>query len=113
MAVSSRTQNSIGLPDNAYTEPSPQEVFNPYVPDETIAHEITLRSVSIGLAMAVVFMLSVSCLGMDVGTVFEDDPWRALWFHHNDVQCLVRGCCFSLHPGRTDDGGKSLYGIQA
>lgn len=59
------------LPDNAYSELGPGEVYTPYVAPETQTFEVTLRSLGIGLIMAVIFTLSAAYLGMKVGQVFE------------------------------------------
>ncbi len=59
------------LPGNAYTELGPGEIYHPYVGADERVFEVTIRSVLIGLAMAVVFTLSATYLGMKVGQVFE------------------------------------------
>jgi putative OPT family oligopeptide transporter len=59
------------LPGNAYSELAHGETYHPYVPADVRTFEVTLRSVLIGLVMAIVFTLSAAYLGMKVGQVFE------------------------------------------
>lgn len=59
------------LPSNAYSELTPGKKYHPYISPETLTFEVTLRSVGIGLAMAIIFTLSAAYLGMKVGQVFE------------------------------------------
>jgi len=72
MPATAREMESIKrLPSNAYSELGPGEVYHPLVPAEGMTFEVTLRSVTLGLIMAVVFTLSAAYLGMKVGQVFE------------------------------------------
>lgn len=59
------------LPGNAYSEMAPGEVYHPYVAADVQTFEVTLRSVGVGLIMALIFTLSAAYLGMKVGQVFE------------------------------------------
>ncbi len=59
------------LPPNAYTELKPGEKYIPVVPAEKIIPEITSRSVTFGVLMAIIFSFSAAYLGLKVGQVFE------------------------------------------
>ena len=59
------------LPDNAYRELKPGEVYNPLMgPDKTYP-EVNVWSVMWGLLMAVLFSAAAAYLGLRVGQVFE------------------------------------------
>ena len=59
------------LPDNAYRELKPGEVYNPLMgPDKTFP-EVNVWSVMWGLLMAVLFSAAAAYLGLRVGQVFE------------------------------------------
>lgn len=60
-----------GLPGNAYTPLAEGETYIPYVPADKAAQEITLRSVGIGVVMAILFSFSACYLGLVAGQVFE------------------------------------------
>jgi len=60
-----------GLPENAYTELKPGEVYRPLMPPETTPREITPYSVIWGLLMAVLFSAAAAYLGLKIGQVFE------------------------------------------
>jgi putative OPT family oligopeptide transporter len=59
------------LPSNAYSELGLGEEYQSYVPSGVVELEVTLRSVGLGLIMALIFTLSAAYLGMKVGQVFE------------------------------------------
>lgn len=59
------------LPDNAYKPLGPGETYTPYVPAIKLIPEVTLRSVAIGLIMAIVFTAAAAYLGLKIGQVFE------------------------------------------
>jgi putative OPT family oligopeptide transporter len=60
-----------GLPPNAYTELKSGETYEPIVgPDKPIS-EITIRSVLIGMIMAVLFSGAAAFLGLKIAQVFE------------------------------------------
>ncbi|MEW6455702.1 MAG: oligopeptide transporter, OPT family [Acidobacteriota bacterium] len=60
-----------GLPPEAYRELKPGEKYISYVPSESLIHEISIRSVTLGLIMSLFFTFSASYLGLKVGQVFE------------------------------------------
>lgn len=60
-----------GLPENAFRELKPGEVYNPLMsPDKKYA-EVNIWSVSWGIAMAILFSAAAAYLGLKVGQVFE------------------------------------------
>lgn len=59
------------LPENAYKVLKPGEEYTPYIPAGKLIPEITLRSVVIGLLMAVLFTGAAAYLGLKIGQVFE------------------------------------------
>jgi len=59
------------LPANAYQVLESGEKYIPYVPTEKAVPEITTRSVTLGLLMAVLFTAAAAYLGLKIGQVFE------------------------------------------
>lgn len=59
------------LPPNAYKPLAPGETYVPYVPAESAIPEVTIRSVVIGMIMAVIFTAAAAYLGLKIGQVFE------------------------------------------
>jgi putative OPT family oligopeptide transporter len=59
------------LPANAYQVLESGEKYIPYVPTEKAIPEITTRSVTLGLLMAVLFTAAAAYLGLKIGQVFE------------------------------------------
>jgi putative OPT family oligopeptide transporter len=59
------------LPANAYQVLGPGEEYIPYVPTGRTIPEITSRSVTLGLLMAVLFTAAAAYLGLKIGQVFE------------------------------------------
>ena len=69
--LNDEVQESMNLPENAFTELKPGEEYVPPMrPDKTF-HEATGYSVSMGLIMAVIFSAAAAYLGLKVGQVFE------------------------------------------
>ncbi|MBN1781455.1 oligopeptide transporter, OPT family [bacterium] len=68
---SHQSQEIKGLPSNAYTPLKKGETYVPYVPADKSMHEITARSVIIGVVMAIVFSFAACYLGLVAGQVFE------------------------------------------
>lgn len=60
-----------GLPENAYTELKPGEEYNPVMPANKVVPEVNVRSVLMGLLMAIVFSAAAAYLGLKIGQVFE------------------------------------------
>jgi putative OPT family oligopeptide transporter len=60
-----------GLPKNAYTPLKDKEKYIPYIPSEKKIPEITVRSVLLGVLMAVLFSFAACYLGLVAGQVFE------------------------------------------
>jgi len=59
------------LPSNAYRPLKPGEEYIPFVPADKVIPEVTIRSVSVGLLMAVIFTAAAAYLGLKIGQVFE------------------------------------------
>ena len=59
------------LPDNAYRELKPGEVYKPIMPANSKPWEVTTYSVVFGIIMAIVFSAAAAYLGLKVGQVFE------------------------------------------
>ncbi len=60
-----------GLPENAYRVLEPGEEYVPYIPAGKKIPEVTIRSVFIGILMAVLFTAAAAYLGLKIGQVFE------------------------------------------
>ncbi len=60
-----------GLPGNAYSELKPGEEYKPVMPANKAVPEVNLRSVLLGLLMAVIFSAAAAYLGLKIGQVFE------------------------------------------
>lgn len=60
-----------GLPENAYRELKPGEVYEPIIGSDQKIPEVTARSIVIGLIMAVIFSGACAFLGLKIGQVFE------------------------------------------
>ena len=60
-----------GLPSNAYTPLKEGEEYIPYVPTDKVIPEVTVRSVGIGVVMAILFSFAACYLGLVAGQVFE------------------------------------------
>jgi len=60
-----------GLPANAYTELKPGEEYKPIMAANKVYPEVNLRSVLMGLLMAVIFSAAAAYLGLKIGQVFE------------------------------------------
>lgn len=70
--MSEHTSGSIkGLPENAFKELKPGEVYKPLMPAESTPAEITPYSVIWGLLMAMLFSAAAAYLGLKIGQVFE------------------------------------------
>ncbi|MCD8030343.1 MAG: oligopeptide transporter, OPT family [Bacteroides sp.] len=60
-----------GLPENAFRELKPGEVYNPLMSPDKAYPEVNLWSVLWGIAMAILFSAAAAYLGLKVGQVFE------------------------------------------
>ena len=60
-----------GLPENAYKELAPGEVYEPIVGAAQKVPEITMRSVLLGVLMSALFSAAAAYLGLKIGQVFE------------------------------------------
>lgn len=60
-----------GLPENAFRELKPGEVYNPLMSPDKKYTEVNFWSVSWGIAMAILFSAAAAYLGLKVGQVFE------------------------------------------
>ena len=64
-------QQKIGLPENANRELKPGEVYHPVMSPDKTYPEVNVRSVSLGVIMAILFSAAAAYLGLKVGQVFE------------------------------------------
>lgn len=60
-----------GLPENAFRELKPGEVYNPLMSPDKKYSEVNIWSVSWGILMAILFSAAAAYLGLKVGQVFE------------------------------------------
>ena len=60
-----------GLPENAFRELKPGEVYNPLMSPGKNYPEVNVWSVTWGIAMAILFSAAAAYLGLKVGQVFE------------------------------------------
>ena len=60
-----------GLPENAFRELKPGEVYNPLMSPHKEYPEVNVWSVSWGICMAILFSAAAAYLGLKVGQVFE------------------------------------------
>ncbi len=60
-----------GLPENAYSILESGEEYVPYIPAGKKIPEVTIRSVFIGILMAILFTAAAAYLGLKIGQVFE------------------------------------------
>lgn len=60
-----------GVPENAFRELKPGEIYNPLMSPEKNYPEVNIWSVSWGICMAVLFSAAAAYLGLRVGQVFE------------------------------------------
>lgn len=64
-------EKQTGLPENAFRELKPGEVYNPLMSPDRKYPEVNLWSVLWGIAMAILFSAAAAYLGLKVGQVFE------------------------------------------
>ena len=69
--MSKQEEKPVGLPENAFRELKPGEVYNPLMSADKTYPEVNIWSVSWGVAMAVLFSAAAAYLGLKVGQVFE------------------------------------------
>jgi putative OPT family oligopeptide transporter len=62
---------SAGLPENAFRELKPGEVYRPIVPPESKVPEVSARSILFGLAMTVLFSAAASYVALKLGQGIE------------------------------------------
>lgn len=60
-----------GLPENAFRELKPGEVYNPLMSPDKKYSEVNAWSVTWGILMAILFSAAAAYLGLKVGQVFE------------------------------------------
>ncbi len=65
------SEQQTGLPENAMRELKPGETYEPLIPASENPREVTLYSVLMGVAMAILFSAASAYLGLKVGQVFE------------------------------------------
>ncbi len=64
-------QQQFGLPENANRVLKPGEVYHPVMSPDKVYPEVNVRSVSLGVIMAILFSAAAAYLGLKVGQVFE------------------------------------------
>ena len=64
-------ENTRELPENAYRELKPGEVYKPVIPAHLHLPEVTFWSVGMGLLMALIFSAAAAYSGLKIGQVFE------------------------------------------
>ncbi len=69
--MSNEQEKVVGLPENATRELKPGEIYKPVMSANKTYAEVNVRSVSLGLLMAVIFSAAAAYLGLKVGQVFE------------------------------------------
>ncbi|HHQ48370.1 MAG TPA: oligopeptide transporter, OPT family [Acidobacteria bacterium] len=63
--------HELKLPENAYRELKPGEVYVPVVPQEKGVLEITLRSIGIGILMGIIFSAAAAYIALKLGQGIE------------------------------------------
>ncbi len=66
-----QTKTSLSLPDNAFKELKPGEVYVPCIPDETGVPEVTRRSVIFGILMIILFSAAAAYIALKLGQGIE------------------------------------------
>lgn len=69
--MSTDEKNEMKLPENAGRELKPGEEYHPLLSPDKTYPEVNVRSVSLGLLMAVLFSAAAAYLGLKIGQVFE------------------------------------------
>ena len=69
--VAMKDEKEISLPENAFRELKPGEVYNPLMSPDKTYPEVNLWSILWGIGMAVLFSAAAAYLGLKVGQVFE------------------------------------------
>lgn len=64
-------ENKTSLPENAQRELKPGEKYEPLLSPKKTYPEVTFYSVSVGIAMVIIFSAAAAYLGLKVGQVFE------------------------------------------
>ena len=64
-------EKRLTLPENAHRELKKGEKYQPLLSPDKNYPEVTLRSVSIGLVMTIIFSAAAAYLGLKIGQVFE------------------------------------------
>lgn len=64
-------ESPVSLPENAFRELKPGEVYNPLMSADKSYPEVNFWSVSWGIGMAILFSAAAAFLGLKVGQVFE------------------------------------------
>ena len=63
------------LPNNAFRELEPGEIYTPVVPPNDERPEVSTRSVVIGVIMVVIFTFAAAYIGLKTGTVIEQQRY--------------------------------------
>jgi len=69
--MESTTHTGKVLPANAFRELAPGEVYTPVVPADDPRPEISVRSVTLGVIMVVIFTFAAAYIGLKTGNVIE------------------------------------------
>ena len=105
-----------GLPENAFRELKPGEVYNPLMSPDKKYSEVNAWSVTWGILMAILFSAAAAYLGLKVGQVFEaaipiaiiavgvsgaakrKKHWAKTSLSSLSVPVLASSCRCHLHP---------------
>ena len=81
------------LPDNAYRELKPGEVYKPIMPANSKPREVTTYSVVFGIIMAIVFSAAAAYLGLKVGqAILSVASWHWLFVINIPIAIIAVGC---------------------
>jgi len=65
------SEHELGLPENARRELKPGEIYTPVIPQEKGVLEVTLRSVTFGFLMTVIFSMAAAYIALKLGQGIE------------------------------------------
>lgn len=71
MSEKGQEKNNMALPENAYKELGPGEVYTPIISQETGVPEVTRRSITFGLLMIVIFSAAAAYIALKLGQGIE------------------------------------------
>ena len=89
-----------GLPENAFRELKPGEVYNPLMGPSKNYPEVNIWSVAWGIAMAILFSAAAAYLGLKVGQVCSYsncDHCRRSFRSCQKKKCVGRKCDYPVY----------------